>query len=155
MSVILGSKASETNMYLPLSSCSWSIGSIASSGTLKNTTLLSVSTNYEEALDVRRCFNDVTHVFAFGRNVRTSIISVTLICFLGGCGDGNPGFSDVQKLQESYEFDRLYENPEPMDISIAGHLTMSGFLIGMRVGETNTAQGTTTVTFTFLPEYAI
>lgn len=155
MSRIFGGADNLTsNLYLPLTSCTWNIAGVADRGSYKNIMLVGFSIDDNEAVDIRRCFNDITHIFAFGKNFKASSITTSFICFLGKtCQDGGKtGLAELKDLRKKYiEQSRIYKKLGSLEISV-GDFSTKGFLVGMSVQNMDTMHSTCIITFTFIPD---
>lgn len=160
---IFGGSGSAARLYLPKATCRWSIeGIFDGTGSKGNVVLSSIEMNDVESIDVRRCFNETNHIFAFGRDVTKSVINVSVILFFGeSCGGGSSasdnsysyGGSNVKldDIRSKYEKARVSKSKEPKMIQF-DDFTVHGFLIGMQLGSMDARTSSCTIVFTFLPD---
>lgn len=157
MSAVFGTEVT-ARLFLPKGSADWSIGDdFLKKDKYDNVLLQAFALVDQEIVDVRRCFEETTHVFAFGRNAQSSILQVVLIMFLyDGCsgGEKNDKWLDVEKLRTEYKKNRVYENQVPLKVSI-DELNVSGYLIKMGIENVNPSSKTCTVTLNFLLDQEI
>lgn len=150
---IIGSKGSVADIYIPASTYSWNLKGLVSKGEFNNLVLIGFQFGASETVDIRRCFNDVTHIFSFGRDIGNSMVSVSLMCFLGGSckksGNGS-GYSTVNRLIQKYDKNgRIYMSKKSIEIAIDNFL-IYGYLVGMQIGGVDPSTGTCVVTFQFI-----
>lgn len=148
-SKIFGSDGKSTVMTVPDSSAQWSISDFAKKGQYSNLLLYSFGIVDQEAIDVRRCFNDVTHVFAFGRDLRTSVFSVNLLLLLGKICAENQQKMTIADLRKKYADLRVYKNDETVQVTI-DDLTLNCFLTSMELGQVSPDTLSCVVSLTFL-----
>lgn len=150
---IIGSKGTASNIYLPASTYSWDLKGLVKKGEFDNLVLIGFQLGASETVDIRRCFNDITHIFSFGRDIGSSTVSVSLMCFLGGsCKEGGngSGYATVNRLAQKYDRDRrIYMSKDSIEISIDDFLVY-GYLVGMQIGGVDPSTGTCVVTFQFI-----
>lgn len=148
MASIFGGDASSTRLAIPDSSMSWNLGSFISNDSYKNVLLYSFNFVDQDAVDVRRCFNDTTHIFAFGRDVRTSVLNVHLLLLLHICNSA--GEAKIKDLRDKYSENRIYKSTDsPISVTI-GDWTEKCYLISMTLGSVNPQTNTCVITYTFL-----
>lgn len=149
MATVFGSDASKTKITIPDSSLSWNIDGVVRNDEYSNVLLYSFGFTDQEAIDVRRAFNDITHIFAFGRDIRTSLLQVHLLVLMGKvCPEDKK--ASVKDLCEKYEENRIYKRPDnPINITI-GDWTEKGYLVEMSVGNVNPTTNTCVITLSFL-----
>jgi hypothetical protein len=148
MASIFGGDASSTQLAIPNSSMSWSIGGFLASESYKNVLLYSFNFVDQDAVDVRRCFNDTTHIFAFGHDVRTSVLEVHLLLLFHICQ--STGEAKIGDLRNTYNNNRIYKSTDsPINVTI-GDWTEKCYLIGMTLGSVNPTTNSCIVTYSFL-----
>lgn len=160
---IFGGSGSAARLYLPKATCRWSIeGLFDGMGSKSNVVLSSIDMNDVESIDVRRCFNETNHIFAFGRDVTKSVINVSVILFFGeSCGGGSSVSEDgysyggaavkLADIRSKYEKARVSKSKKSRMIQF-DDFTVRGFLIGMQLGSMDARTSTCTVVFTFIPD---
>ena len=137
-------------LFVPKSSAEWSIGEIFKKGDYDNVILSSFDLMDVEIVDVRRCFEETTHIFAFGRHPEASLLTVSVMIFLdNGCEKEYSKWLKLDKLREEYKKNRVYEKKTPSKVSI-DDLVLNGFLIKMAISDVNPMTKTCIATFTFL-----
>lgn len=152
MATVIGS-GTNAKLFLPLSTVSWKIKGIVKKGEYDNVVLLAFSLHDQEVVDVRRCFDETTHIFSFGRDVANNVFQVSLLLFLGkGCQKTKYlTLSDIVKV---YEKSRIYNHTSPITVTI-GEFTIKGFLVEMGIGGTNPSTGTCVITFSFILDQGV
>ena len=147
MAVVIGS-GQNAKIFVPAASASWNIDGIAQKGDYDNLLLLSFSIHDQEVIDIRRCFEETTHIFAFGRDINKTVLQVSLLMMLAtGCTQLN--YATIEDMQKAYSDNRVYKKLDSVAVTIDG-LTLNGFLIEMNMGDVNPATKTSVVTFTFI-----
>ena len=153
MSAIFGAEVGTKKVFAPGGSADWAIKDFIKKGEFNNVVLYSFSMADQEVVDVRRCFQDVTHIFAFGRNAQASVMGVSLLMFLfDKCRApvGNKGTPlKIDALRSKYEAVRVYKRSEPLEINI-DDTNVKGFLVKMTIDDVNPATGACVATFTFI-----
>lgn len=141
----------KAKLFIPKSSAEWSIDGIFGKSDYDNVLLLSFELTDEEIVDIRRCFEETTHIFAFGRNPQTSILHVSTVIFLyDGCGDSEHGnWLKLQELRDKYKACRVYEKNAPIKVRI-DDFVLNGFLIKLHVSDVDPVKKLCVATFTFL-----
>ena len=157
MSAVFGTEVT-ARMFLPKGSADWSIGDdFLKKDKHENVLLRTFALSDQEIVDVRRCFEETTHIFAFGRNTQASVLQVSLVMFLyDGCsaGEKNDRWLDIDRLRAEYKKNRVYENQVPLKISI-DEFNVSGYLIKMNIEDVNPSSKTCSVSLTFLLDQEI
>ena len=149
MAKLFGAKT-QAKLFIPKGSSDWKIDGLLNKGDYDNALLLSFSANDQEIIDVRRCFEDITHIFAFGRNAQNCVLTVSILLVLyNGCPNSKAKWLKLDELRKKYAEKRIYKNTEPIKITL-DDLSMSGFLIAMSAGDVNPVSKTAVVNFTFL-----
>ena len=150
MSKLFGAEV-HAKLFMPKGSSSWQIDGLIKKGEYDNALLLSFLTNDQEIFDVRKCFEDVTHIFAFGRNAQACVLNVSILIVLyNGCPKSNKSnWLKLDQLRKKYAEKRIYKNDKPLKITL-DDLSMSGFLIGMSIGDINPMTKTAVADFTFI-----
>lgn len=148
MSQIFGADGKNTVLSIPDSSAQWTIKGFAQKGEFSNVFLYSYGIVDQEAVDARRCFNDITHVYAFGRDLRMSMLSVNLRVLLGQvCSDKDK--ATLKDLRDKYSNLRIYKNDSTVQVTL-DTLTLDCFLTAMEVGQIDPMSSSCVVTLTFL-----
>lgn len=148
MSKIFGADGTNTILSVPDTSAQWSISGFAQKGEYQNLLLYSFALNDQEAVDIRRCFNDVSHVYAFGRDLRMSVLQVNLMLFLGKiCPERNK--VTIKDLRDKYGDIRVYKNDSTVQVTI-DTLTLDCFLTAMDIGQVSPQTNSCVITLTFL-----
>lgn len=149
MATVFGIK-DKAKLFVPKGSSSWQIGDLVKKGEYDNILLLSFSARDQEIIDVRRCFNETTHIFAFGRNPNGCILEVSLLVVLyNGCPKSKSKWGKIDDLRKKYSENRVYKKDEPLKITI-DDLSLSGYLIQMSTGDVNPQTKTAVVNFMFI-----
>lgn len=164
MALVFGAKAQAQDIHLPLSSMEWKVGDLVEKDKYKSIALYSMSLEDNESVDIRKCFNDTTHIFSFGRDSNRNLLVIHLLCFLGeycsggegkSGGSGNEsqsGMKDLKRLREDYEEKRVYKSSAtPAQIVIGDMLDINGFITSMTLGNVSPDNGTAVVTLRILP----
>lgn len=147
MSVVIGT-GKNAKLFLPASSATWDIKGIVKKNQYDNILLLSFSIHDQEVVDIRRCFDETTHIFAFGRNVGNTVLQMSLLMFLPKpCPNMKMG--TIEDIRNAYNKKRIYKLEKSTPVTIDG-LTINGFLIEMDMGYVNPSTHTCVVTFTFI-----
>lgn len=135
-------------MTIPKASLDWKVLPGLEKGTYSNVILYSFSEQDSETIDVRRCFQDVNHIFAFGRDTERSLFTVNLLCFLGEmCGGGAQ--AKISNLKSLYDNNRIYKNPNPISITIDQD-TIKGYLTQLTIGQVDARTQSCVVSYTFI-----
>lgn len=157
MSAIFGTDT-KAKLFIPGGSASWSIGDIVKARQYDNALLLSFSLVDQETIDIRRCFEETTHIFAYGRNMNTSLLQVSLLLFLydgcKGAAANRGGWLKTSELRDKYEQNRIYKKQDTIKIVI-DDFNIDGYLIKMDISDVNPALKTCTATFTFIPDQEV
>lgn len=162
MATIFGNDLT-AKMFVPDSTASWEVKDLLKKDDYSNVILLSFSSNDQEIIDIRRCFDETTHIFSFGRHTQANVFDVSFLIFLfskcknqdsGGKGKKKKKKSggkwlELKDLKEKYDKNRIYKNPAPIEITI-GSMTVNGYLIKMSIGDVNPATKACAVSFTFI-----
>lgn len=150
MSAIFGTKV-KAKVFMPDGVSEWSIGDMLKKDEYDNAVLQSFAIVDQEIVDVRRCFEETTHIFAFGRNPNVSVLQVSVLLFLyDGCPDGShSNWLKLEDLRKKYKEYRVYEKQDSLRVAI-DTMNVDGFLIKMAVEDVNPGNNSCTVGFTFL-----
>ena len=150
MTMIFGNNQT-TKLFLPKGSAKWELGEVLKKGQYNNIFLLSFSLRDRELVDIRRCFDETTHIFAFGRNPAQCILQVSILMFLyNGCPETATSWATPDELRKSYSKNRIYKKTDaPIAITV-DDFTNSGFLIDMSIDNVNPSDKTCVVTYTVL-----
>lgn len=149
MSAIFGTKV-KAKVFMPDGVSEWSIGDMLRKGDYDNAVLQSFALVDQEIVDVRRCFEETTHIFAFGRNPNASVLQVAILLFLyNGCPNSTYNWLKIEDLRKKYKENRVYEKKDSLKISI-DTMNLDGFLVKMSAGDVNPSTGACTVGLTFL-----
>lgn len=116
---------------------------------IDNTWVLSdVRIGAQEIVDVRKCFNDESYIYALGNDQGRCSISLTFAVFCGTCRNGSDGGQSMSAIGagvSSYKSSRISKNVSPGSITIGGFSTR-GWLISIDIGQmdpdTMTCRGT-------------
>lgn len=138
----------EAKLFLPVATANWNIAGIVTNGSA-NIILASFSLDDMEAIDIRRCFNETNHIFALGRDIERSILTVEVIVFLGKVCDGS-GSKTIDNIRGAYESHRVSKSRSSFDVQIGTYLQASGFPIRMTVGSVDPATQSCRIAFTFI-----
>lgn len=142
--------ATKTKLMIPKGSASWEVKDIIRKDEYDNVLLLSFSMQDQETVDIRQCFDESTHIFAFGRNAQACVMEVGFLVFLyNGFDCTQYKWMELQDLRDRYEKNRVYKLQKPVKIRI-DELAASGFLVRMAIGEINPAIKACVVSFTFI-----
>jgi hypothetical protein len=150
MSAIFGTKV-KAKVFMPDGVSEWSIGDMLKKDEYDNAVLQSFAIVDQEIIDIRRCFEETTHIFAFGRNPNVSVLQVSVLLFLyDGCPSGShPNWLKVEDLRKKYKEYRVYEKQDSIRVAI-DTMNVDGFLIKMTVDDVNPNNNSCTIGFTFL-----
>jgi hypothetical protein len=151
MTAIFGSNQA-AKLFLPKGSASWNIKDVVKKDQYANVFLLSFSLRDRELVDVRRCFDETTHIFAFGRNPAQCVLQVSVLMFLyNGCTEAaaTKNWARLDDIRKAYAKQRVYKSTKALEVTIDG-FTCNGFLIDMSIDNVNPSDKTSVVTFTFL-----
>ena len=152
MSVIIGT-GDNAKFFLPASSASWNIKGVVQKGQYDNILLLSFAIHDQEVIDVRKCFREVTHIFAFGRNPSAAVLQMSLLMFLPKpCPKMKMG--TIEDIRRDYDSNRIYKLKSSLPVTIDG-LTINGFLVEMDMSNVNPSSHTCVVTFTFIIDQGV
>lgn len=153
---IFGADTAATLM-IPKGTADWEISDMFKRADYDNLLLMSFQLSDQETIDIRRCFDEVTHIFAFGRNVANTAFSVTFALFLyNKCTneENEDKWLKLDTLQDKYEQARVFKHPKPLEITIDG-FTINGFLVRLSVGDVNPATKVAAVRLTFIPDKGV
>ena len=156
MSMVFGTDT-PARMYIPKGASKWRVGDFLEKDKYNNVVLMSFGFTEQETVEIKRCFNETTHVFAFGRDIAGSAFTVSVALFLSTqCKNkGNRlNWLSLKQLKEDYNKNRVYKRLNTVDI-VVDTFAMSGYLIGMSIGNTDPATKSCLVTFTFLPDQEV
>lgn len=132
MTIFGTANAKPARLFLPKATATWSLeGLFEGSNKGSNAVLYSIGLSDVESLDIRRCFNETNHIFSFGRDISKTIMTVSVMVFLGEPCDGSGGVT-LDNLHGKYEKARLSKAKEPKMIQF-DDVTAYGFLISMQV----------------------
>jgi hypothetical protein len=147
---IFGQKT-KAKLFIPKGTATWDIKDVVKKGEFDNVLLMSFSISDQEIIDVKRCFEETTHIFAFGRNPNVSVLQVSVLLFLyDGCPSGaHPNWLKVEDLRKKYKEYRVYEKQDSIRVAI-DTMNVDGFLIKMTVDDVNPNNNSCTIGFTFL-----
>lgn len=150
MSAIFGTKV-KAKVFIPNGVSEWSIDGMLKKEEYDNAVLQSFAIVDQEIVDIRRCFEETTHIFAFGRNPTASVLQVSVLLFLyDGCpGGAHPKWLKIEDLRKKYKECRVYEKKDSLKVTI-DTMNVNGFLIKMSVDDVNPNTSACTVGLTFL-----
>ena len=149
MGVIFGNTNTSARMYIPKATASWSISGLFDNTKGSNAVVHSYSYDDIDLVDIRRCFNETNHIFAFGRDIIRSSITVDVLLFLGkGCEAGGSSIK-ISELVSSYNKNRVSVSKKSLDI-LVDDFQAKGFLYKMSIGQVDARTGTCIVSFTFI-----
>lgn len=96
-----------------------------------------VQFNLAENIGILPCLGDNAHIYAFGRDVQSSRISVTFMVFLIGSKDKSGAHSEtLSALVTKYNESRISESPKEATLTL-GHLAAKGYVVGMTSATAN------------------
>lgn len=148
MALLSGPGALQAKLMIPRGSSSWEIKDVIKKGDFDNVLLLSFAIGDQEIVDIRQCFDETVHIFAFGRNAQGCVMEVSLLMFLyDGCEKYT--WATLDDIRERYNKNRVYKLQKAVQITIDG-LTVNGFLVKMSVSDVNPAIKACVVSFTFI-----
>jgi len=151
MSAIFGTKV-KAKLFMPDGVSEWSIGDMLKKDEYDNAVLQSFAISDQEIIDVRRCFEETTHIFAFGRNPTGSVLQVSVLLFLyDGCPENGPHskWLKLEDIRKKYKEYRVYEKQDSLRVAI-DTMNVNGFLTKMTVDNVDPLNNFCTVGFTFL-----
>lgn len=99
--------------------------------------LADVRVGAQEIVDVRKCFNDESYVYALGNDQGRCQIVLTFAIFCGTCRSGageGRSMEAVGSGLESYKTHRISQKTTPSEITIGGFST-KGWLLSVDVGQ--------------------
>ena len=147
---IFGPAGLTTKMMIPRGSASWGLEDIVSKGDYDNVLLLSFAVADQEIVDVRQCFDETTHIFAFGRNAGASVMEISFLVFLyDGCRKSKYKWAKLSEIREKYNKARVYKRQKTVEVTV-DDLTLNGFLTRMAIGDVNPNSKTCVVNFTLI-----
>lgn len=152
MSKLFGSNIIPTQLYIPKGVSSWSLKDFLEKDKYKNLLLISFGLQDGEIVDIKRCFNEITHIFSYGRNAAQSVLEISFLVFLNdGCGGKKDKgeWLTLKKAQELYEKNRIYKKLQPIPITIDDFST-AGFLIHMSISQVDPVIKAAVLTFQFI-----
>lgn len=88
---VFGNGFPPSKIFMPKAMASWRIGDMIGRGDYDNVALASFSVVDRENIDVRRCFQETNHIFAFGRDIVQSVVTIDMVMFLGSACGGSSG----------------------------------------------------------------
>lgn len=141
-----------SKLFLPKSTADWGIKGMLKKGDCGNIALLSFYASDSETIDIRKCFQDVNHIFAFGRDISKSVVTVEFIYFYGKeCSkSSNTGSTlSIDNIRKKYEENRIYKKKQTLSVTI-DNFNFSGYLIDMKFGQVDPKTSTCGITFTFI-----
>lgn len=155
MTVIFGQKQN-AKLFLPKGSSAWDLKDFIKKGEYENIFLLSFSIKDSEIVDVRRCFDETTHIFAFGRNPVQNVMQVSFLMYLyNGCKNKKgKKWAKIDDIRKAYDKQRVYKKTDVVEIKI-DDLTVYGFLIDMTVSDVNPVTKTAVISFTFVVDQEV
>ena len=103
--------------------------------------LVGMETAANEVVDIRRCFNDETYLYALGNDQGRCRFSLSFVVFLAGeeC-DESKAFNALQKGIDDYAANRISKRTKESTATIGG-LSLYGWLDGMTVGNMDADRG--------------
>ena len=126
-------------LLAPKSSADWSIDDFLKKGDNDNVVLQTFGLADTEIVDIRRCFEETTHIFAFGRNAEGSVLQIALLVFLyNGCPQRYTKWLKLDDLRQKYKDNRVYKRHTPLKIKI-DDFNASGYLVKMSIDDVNPA----------------
>ena len=169
MTIFGTANAKPARLYLPKATATWSLegifdgpkksdkksltGSIKSfnngkKGGGSNAVLYSIGLTDTESIDIRRCFNETNHIFAFGRDITKTVMTVSVMVFLGESCDG-AGNHTIATLHKKYDETRVSKSKESKLIQF-DDVVASGFLISMHIGGIDPRTSSFIAEFTYI-----
>ena len=147
---VFGVSDTSSRLYLPKASSKWSLeGLVGGGGTGSNAVLYSIGMSDTESIDIRRCFNETNHIFAFGRDVSKTVMTVSVLVFIGKPCGGGSGDVTLDTLHGKYEKARVSKSKTAKMIQF-DDVTAYGFLINMDVGDIDPKTSTFVARFTYI-----
>lgn len=151
---IFGQKT-KAKLFIPKGTATWDIKDVVKKGEFDNVLLMSFSISDQEIIDVKRCFEETTHIFAFGRNTTACILDVTLLFFLSdGCEKSKYKWMKVQDIRDKYEKARIYKKKSTVQVTI-DDISINGYLIRLLVDNVDPSKKTCLVNLTFLMDQEV
>ena len=123
--------AKPARIFLPKATSTWSLEGLFEGSRNSNAILYSIGLTDMESVDIRRCFNETNHIFSFGRDVSKTVMTVSVMVFLGESCDGS-GDATLDSIHGKYEKARVSKAKGPKMIQF-DDTTAQGFLIGMTI----------------------
>lgn len=112
--------------------------------------LVDISLGSSEITDIRKCFSDVTHIYAFGNDQNQCVSSFTFMNFLGAKSCGNPDdFKSIASAYAQYVQNRISNHTGTQTMTV-GSLCIPGWLTGIRVHGLDATRQTCNVTLMYL-----
>ena len=150
MGVIFGNTNTSARMYIPKATASWSISGLFDNTEGSNAIVHSYSLDDIDLVDIRRCFKETNHIFAFGRDILRSSVTVDVLLFLGkSCGETSTSNVTIKQIRGKYNSKRVSVSKQPLDIQI-DDFQSRGFLYKMSIGQVDARTGTCIVSLSFI-----
>ena len=143
-----------SKLIIPKGASQWDVESLFKKDQYDNVVLMSFNLSDQETIDIRRCFDETTHIFAFGRNASASVFEMTFALFLYNKCKSEKWLT-IDELNELYEDARVYKKQESLKIQVDDAFNTRGFLVRLMVGDINPLNKVAAVKLTFISDKGV